>query len=374
MKIAIVHDWLITYAGAERVLEQILNCFPDADIFAVVEFLKEKDKHFIKNKQVKTSFVQKLPFSKKRYRTYLPLMPLAIEQFDMNKYDLVISSSHAVAKGIITNPNQIHICMCYTPIRYAWDLQHQYLQESKMDNGLKGFIAKLILHYVRNWDQMNSSRVDHFISISKFISQRINKFYNRESQVIYPPVDVNNFRLNLNQREDYYVTCSRMVPYKKIDLIVETFSSKFKEKKLVVIGDGPDRKKIQKNAGKNIEFLGEASHKVLYDKISNSRAFIFAAYEDFGIAPIEAQSCGTPVIAYGNGGALETIMPIDSDKPSGVFFNEQTQESLAEAINIFEDNIHIFKPELCRENAERFSIERFNKELINFVNEKVNNA
>jgi glycosyltransferase involved in cell wall biosynthesis len=374
MRVAIIHDWLITYAGAERVLEQLLNCFPEADLFAVVEFLKEKDKHFIKNKEVTTSFIQNLPFSKKKYRSYLPFMPLAVEQFDMSQYDLVISSSHAVAKGIITNPNQIHICMCYTPIRYAWDLQHQYLEESKMKNGLKGFIAKLILHYVRNWDQINSSRVDHFISISKFISRRIDKFYNRESEVIYPPVDIDKFKLNHEEREDYYVTCSRMVPYKKIDLIVETFSSEFQEKKLIVIGDGPDRKKIEEIAGSNIEFLGEASEQVLYDKISNSRAFIFAAYEDFGIAPIEAQSCGTPVIAYGNGGALETIMGMDSEKPSGVFFKDQSKESLAKAVNIFEKNIHIFKPENCRENAERFSIKRFNEELKNFVMRKINNV
>lgn len=371
MKIAFVHDWLVTYAGAERVLEQMLNCFPEADLFSTVDFLKDNEKEFIKNKKVKTSFIQKLPFAKKKYRNYLPLMPLAVEQLDLSGYDLIISSSHAVAKGIISGPNQIHICMCYTPIRYAWDLQNQYLKDSKLEKGVKGFFLKLILHYIRIWDKSNSSGVDHFIAISNFISKRIKKFYGRDSDVIYPPVDLEKFKLNSEVRSDYYVTCSRMVSYKKIDLIVDTFSNELKDKKLLVIGDGPDRKKIQKLAKSNITFLGSANDEILYDKISNSKAFIFAAYEDFGIAPIEAQSCGTPVIAFGKGGALETIKGMDSVKPTGVFFKKQNSKSLAESVLIFEKNYSKFIPENCRDNAKRFSIERFKNEFKTFIEQNI---
>lgn len=371
MKIAFVHDWLVTYAGAERVLEQMLNCFPEADLFSTVDFLKDNEKEFIKNKKVKTSFIQKLPFAKKKYRNYLPLMPLAVEQLDLSGYDLIISSSHAVAKGIISGPNQIHICMCYTPIRYAWDLQNQYLKDSKLEKGVKGFFLKLILHYIRIWDNSNSSGVDHFIAISNFISKRIKKFYGRDSDVIYPPVDLEKFKLNSEVRSDYYVTCSRMVSYKKIDLIVDTFSNELKDKKLLVIGDGPDRKKIQKLAKSNITFLGSANDEILYDKISNSKAFIFAAYEDFGIAPIEAQSCGTPVIAFGKGGALETIKGMDSIKPTGVFFKKQNSKSLAESVLIFEKNYSKFIPENCRDNAKRFSIERFKNEFKTFIEQNI---
>ena len=371
MKIAFVHDWLVTYAGAERVLEQMLNCFPEADLFSTVEFLKDNEKDFIKNKKVKTSFIQKLPFAKKKYRNYLPLMPLALEQLDLSGYDLIISSSHAVAKGIISGPNQIHICMCYTPIRYAWDLQNQYLKDSKLEKGVKGFFLKLILHYIRIWDKSNSSGVDHFIAISNFISKRIKKFYGRDSDVIYPPVDLEKFKLNSEVRSDYYVTCSRMVSYKKIDLIVDTFSNELKDKKLLVIGDGPDRKKIQKLAKSNVTFLGSANDEILYDKISNSKAFIFAAYEDFGIAPIEAQSCGTPVIAFGKGGALETIKGMDSIKPTGVFFKKQNSKSLAESVLIFEKNYSKFIPENCRDNAKRFSIERFKNEFKAFIEQNI---
>lgn len=371
MKIAFVHDWLVTYAGAERVLEQMLNCFPEADLFSTVEFLKDNEKDFIKNKKVKTSFIQKLPFAKKKYRNYLPLMPLALEQLDLSGYDLIISSSHAVAKGIISGPNQIHICMCYTPIRYAWDLQNQYLKDSKLEKGVKGFFLKLILHYIRIWDKSNSSGVDHFIAISNFISKRIKKFYGRDSDVIYPPVDLEKFKLNSEVRSDYYVTCSRMVSYKKIDLIVDTFSNELKDKKLLVIGDGPDRKKIQKLAKSNVTFLGSANDEILYDKISNSKAFIFAAYEDFGIAPIEAQSCGTPVIAFGKGGALETIKGMDSIKPTGVFFKKQNSKSLAESVLIFEKNYSKFIPENCRDNAKRFSIERFKNEFKTFIEQNI---
>jgi glycosyltransferase involved in cell wall biosynthesis len=367
MKIAIIHDWLVTYAGAERVLEQMLKVYPDADLFSLVDFLDPTQRDFICNKSVKTSFIQKLPFAKKAYRNFLPLMPLAIEQLDVSGYDVVISSSHAVSKGVITGPDQLHICMCYSPIRYAWDLQHQYLKESALDKGFKSFFIKLILHYIRIWDRANSQGVNKFISISNFISKRISKFYGRSATVIYPPVDINKFSLNLESREDFYVTCSRMVPYKKIDLIVETFSKKLPDKRLVVIGDGPDMNKIKKLAKSNIEFLGHASSEDLMKHISTAKAFIFAAHEDFGIAPIEAQSCGTPVIAYGSGGALETIIGLDDDFPTGVFFEEQSINSLYNAVILFEKKIDKILPNACRKNSERFSNKRFRNEFKEFT-------
>lgn len=367
MKVAIIHDWLVTYAGAERVLEQMLITFPDAEIFAVVDFLEDSNRHWLKNKKAKTSFIQKLPFARSKYRAYLPLMTIAIEQFDLSSFDLVITSSHAVAKGVLTGPDQLHVCMCYSPIRYAWDLQHQYLAESNMVSGVKSFFARWILHKIRMWDVRTAHGVDHFIAISKFISRRIQKVYSRESFIIYPSVDTLKFSSVIELRAEFYVTCSRMVPYKKIDLIVETFTARFPEKQLFVIGDGPDFEKIKRIAGNNIRFLGRADSDTLVRYLSEAKAFVFAAEEDFGIAPLEAQSCGTPVIAYGKGGALETVVGLDNLKPSGVFFEEQTVDSLASAVKVFESNSIAITSKNCRKNALRFSEARFQKEFKDFV-------
>lgn len=367
MKIAIVCDWLVTYAGAEKVLEQILNVFPEADLFALVDFLPENSRAFIKNKKVVTSFIQKLPKAKTKYRNYLPLMPLAIEQLDVTGYDVVISSSHCVAKGIITSPNQVHISYVHSPIRYAWDLQHQYLKESGLSKGLKGWIAKAILHYMRLWDYRTANNVDYFIANSNFIAKRIWKCYRRKAKVIYPPVDVESFKL-CEIKEDFYLTASRMVPYKKMDLIVEAFN-KMPDKKLIVIGDGPDFNKIKAKAGKNIMLLGYQPFEVLKDHMQKAQAFIFAAEEDFGITPVEAQACGTPVIAYGKGGGLETVVGTDNEKPTGVFFEEQRVESICEAVKKFEEVKDKIKPQICRANAERFSNDAFLDNLSNMVNQ-----
>lgn len=370
MKIAIIHDWLVNYAGAEKVLEQLLEIYPDADLFSLVDFIDENQRNFILNKQVTTSFIQKLPFARKKYRNYLPFMPLAIEQLDVSNYDLVISSSHAVAKGVITGPDQLHISYVHSPIRYAWDLQHQYLKESGLDKGMKGKLAKSILHYIRNWDYRTANGVDYFVANSKFIGRRIWKVYRREADVIYPPVDVSAFSF-YSQKEDFYLTASRMVPYKKIDLIVETFS-KIPDKKLVVIGDGPDFQKIKAKSSSNIELLGYQSFEVLRDYMQRAKAFVFAAEEDFGITPVEAQACGTPVIAYGKGGALETVRGFGMiDRPTGLFFKEQTVQSLRKAIELFEQNSNNIQFEDCRENALRFSPERFREEFQVYVNSKL---
>ncbi len=365
MRVALVHEWLVDYSGSERVLEQILNVFPEADLFALVEFLPPNLKSFIQNKSVKTSFIQKLPFAKKKYRAYLPLMPLAVEQFDVSGYDLIISSSHAVAKGVLTGPDQLHIsCVC-SPMRYAWDLQHQYLHESGLDKGLKGWLAKWMLHKIRLWDVRTANGVDAFAAISKFIARRIYKVYGRDATVIYPPVDVSAFTLK-EKKEDFYLTASRMVPYKKVDLIVEAFS-RMPEKKLVVIGNGPDFKKVKAKAGQNITFMGFLPFEGLRDYMQRAKAFVFAAEEDFGIIPVEAQACGTPVIAYGKGGALETICGLDNENPTGLFFHEQTIDSLIEAVSRFEQASDKFNPSVCRQNAVRFSPERFRNEFSAFV-------
>ena len=365
VKIAIVHDWISTYTGAERVLEQMLACFPNADLFSTVVALRSDQLGFLGDRSITTSFIQRLPFSKTQYRNYLPLMPLAVEQFDLSAYDLVISSSHAMAKGVLTGPDQLHLCMCYSPIRYAWDLQHQYLRESGLDHGPKGWLAKWLLHRIRIWDSRTANGVDRFIAISNFIARRIRRTYRRSSEVIYPPVDTTAFAF-CEKKDNYYFTASRMVPYKRIDLIVEAFSA-MPDKRLVVVGDGPDFEKIKAKAGQNIEMLGYQPFPVLLEHMQHAKAFVFAAEEDFGIAPVEAQACGTPVIAFGKGAATETIRGLDNGTPTGVFFWQQSIDALAQAVNTFETEVYKLSPEACRENAKRFEVQVFKNKFSDFV-------
>lgn len=363
VRVAIVHDWLVTYAGAERVLEQIVACFPDADLFSVVDFLENRS--FLRGKPVTTSFIQKLPKAATKYRAYLPLMPIAIEQLDVSAYDVVISSSHAVAKGVLTGPDQVHISYVHSPIRYAWDLQHQYLQQSKLTSGPKSALARLILHYMRNWDIRTSNSVDSFVANSQFIARRIKKVYQRDADVIFPPVDVEAFALH-EQKDDFYLTASRMVPYKKIDLIVEAFA-RMPQRRLVVIGDGPDMQKIRAKASPNVEIMGYQPLKVLQDHMQRAKAFVFAAEEDFGISVVEAQACGTPVIAYGKGGALETVRDLSETRPTGLFFDEQRAESIIGAVEDFDTHAARFSAIDCRANAERFSTEHFRERFFAHV-------
>lgn len=368
MRVAIIHDWLVTYAGAERVLEEMISCYPSADIFSLVDFIPAAKRDFIRGKNVTTSFIQKLPMAETKYRNYLLLMPLAIEQFDLSEYDLVISSSHAVAKGVLVGPDQLHICMCYSPIRYAWDLQHQYLRESNLVCGFKAWLARWVLHKIRLWDVRTAFSVDEFIGISHFVSRRIEKVYRRESTVIYPPVDVSGFAFKA-EKEEFYLTASRMVPYKKIPLIVEAFS-KLPGKRLIVIGEGPEFDKCKAVAGPNVELMGWQPFDVLKDHMQRAKAFIFAAEEDFGIAPLEAQACGTPVIAFGKGAALETICGLQFDSPTGVFFTEQAIASIVDAVLLFEQEQNRISPYVCRKNAMRFSPERFRSEFTSLVDAK----
>jgi glycosyltransferase involved in cell wall biosynthesis len=368
MKIAIVCDWLVTYAGAERCLKELLYCFPEADLFAVIDFVAPEDRHFLHNKPVKTTFIQHLPFAKTRYRSYLPLMPLAIEQLDVSAYDLVISSSHAVAKGVLTGPDQVHISYVHSPMRYAWDLQHQYLKESGLETGLKGYIAKYFLHKMRLWDQRTAHGVDHFIANSHFIARRIWKTYRREADVIYSPIDTSQFTPGTH-KENFYLAASRLVPYKKMDLIVESFAE-MPDKKLIVIGDGPDFNKVKAKATSNVQILGYQSTDVLTDYMQRAKALIFAAEEDFGLVPLEAQACGTPIIAYGKGGALETVRGLDQAEPTGLFFKQQTVAAICGAVAEFEINHQQFTAKNCAKNAARFSPTKFREKLIDYVRNK----
>jgi glycosyltransferase involved in cell wall biosynthesis len=365
LKIAIVHDWLIFSAGAEKVLASILEIFPQADVFSLFDFLPDEKRLNIQNKRAQTSFLQSFPFAKKHYRLLAPLMPLAVEQFDMKPYDLVISSSHAVAKGVLTGPNQLHISYVHTPMRYAWDLQSQYLNEAGLDNNVRGFLAKLLLHYLRLWDCRTANGVDEMIANSFFTRKRIRKFYRREATVIYPPVDTDMFTIG-GPKEDFYLAVGRIVPYKRMDLLVDAFVE-MPDKKLVVIGDGPQKHKIKTKGRANIIMLGYQSSDVVRSYMQRARAFLFAAEEDFGITPVEAQSCGTPVIAYGRGGCLETIRGLDMPEPSGVFFDKQSVAAIRKAMMVFEANEHRFNPENCRKNALRFTRTLFKKNFEDYV-------
>lgn len=368
MRVAVIHEWLESYAGSERALEQILEIYPQAELFCLVDFMPLKDRAFLKGRVANTSFIQKLPFAKTKFRRYLPLFPLAIEQFDLSDFDLVISNSHAVAKGVVVGPRQLHISHCCSPIRYAWDLRDEYLKEAGYDRGCMSWIVRGVLHYLRIWDAGAAQSVDHYVAISEFIAERIRKFYRRDSTVIYPPVDIHGFTL-CETKEDFYLAASRQVPYKKIHLIVDAFR-RMPSRRLVVIGDGPESKKIANLAAgcPNITLMGYQSTAVLKDHMRRAKAFLFAAKEDFGIIVLEAQACGTPVIAFREGGAWETIRGLGlSDKPSGVFFDEQTPNAIMAAIEHFEQVGQAITPFQCRENAVEFSTERFRRQLSSFV-------
>lgn len=367
LRIAIVHEWFAVLAGSEKVVQELCALYPGADLFFVYADPRTlAETAYIRGRRVQTSFINGLPRAAKSFRAYLPLMPLAVEQFDLSGYDLVISSSHAVAKGVLTGPDQLHISYVHSPIRYAWDLQHQYLRESGMNRGLKGWLAKWILHKIRLWDYRTAAGVDCFIANSEFIARRVKKVYGREAMVIYPPVSVDDFELR-RDKMDYFLTASRLAPYKRTDLIVAAFCQ-MPDKRLVVIGDGPEMPKIVALAQghRNIEILGYQPFAVLKEKMQGARAFVFAAEEDFGIAPVEAQACGTPVIAFGRGGALETVRA-GTQAPTGVFFGTQTVASVVAAVSRFERSADLYTPDNCRRNAERFSAQRFRRELGEFI-------
>ena len=356
LKVAVVHDFLYTYAGAERVLEQILALVPQADLFSLFDFLPEGERGFVGNRKVTTSFLQKMPLARSKHRAYLPLMPLAIEQLDLSGYDLIISSSYMAAKGVITGPNQCHVCYCHSPVRYAWDLQHQYLNEAKVGFGPKGLAVRALLQYIRSWDARSARGVDHFIANSRFVKQRIEKAYRRDSEVIYPPVATHAFPRRA-KKEDFYVTASRLVSYKRMDVVVEAFN-RMPDKRLIVVGGGPELENLKAMAHDNVRIAGPQPFDQLQNYLSRAKAFVFAAEEDFGIVPVEAMACGTPVIAYGRGGALETVEP----EETGLFFDEQSPASIIEAVDRFEAH-EGWDAQAIADHADQFSHSVFHETL-----------
>ncbi|MBX9593752.1 MAG: glycosyltransferase [Roseomonas sp.] len=363
MRVAIVHEWLETYAGSERVLEQLLAIWPQAELFVVCDFLAEKDRHFLGGRMPTTSFIQRLPRARQWFRYYLGLMPIAVEQFDLSGYDLVLSSSHAVAKGVLTGPATLHVSYVHSPMRYAWDLQHQYLRQARMETGLKGLLTRRLLHGMRAWDHASAARPDIIAANSAWIAERIRKSWRRESTVVHPPVDIDGFPFE-PAKQDFYFVASRMVPYKRIDLVAEAFRQ-MPDKRLVIAGDGPEMQRVREAAGDapNIEILGRVPQADLVRLLQSARAFVFAAEEDFGIAMVEAQACGTPLIVYGRGGASDIVVP-DS---TGVLFPEQSAQSIRDAVARFE-TLPI-AAEACRANAERFSRAVFRDRITALVNQ-----
>lgn len=363
-KIALLHDWFNEAGGAEKVVKEILHCYPEADVFCLFDFFDQKDRdHYLLGKKTHTSFLQKIPFVKRQYRNLFPLFPLAIESFDLKDYDIIISSSSCVAKGAKRKPGQLHISYCHSPARYAWDLREDYMRAAK--TRLTKMILKFFFEKLRKWDLRSSDRVDFFIANSGFVQDRIQRFFSRESTVIYPPVDV-EIKVLQGERSDVYVSVSRLVIYKNIDLIVEAFR-KMPELKLEIAGEGPMRKEILKNLPPNVTYLGYIDNETKHQKISRAKAFVAAATEDFGISIVEAQSFCTPVIIPSIGGYKETV-----NKNTGVFFNKKTIGDMIAAVRAFQDSGRVFRREDFEENIKPFSIERFHAEFKAFVDDRIN--
>lgn len=364
-RVALVQDTLPFIGGAERVLEAVLEIFPNAPIYTLIFNPREFDQSIFASRSIRTSFINRLPGAQTKHRHYLPLYPMAIEQFDLSGYDIILSFSYAVAHGIVPRPDQLHISMIYTPLRHAWHFYHQFLNENGLASGARSWAIRLLLHYLRLWDWASADRVDTFIAISNWIEQCIWRAYRRPAQVIYPPVYVEKFQPVL-PREDYYLTISRLAPHKKVDLIVAAFSKLGLP--LIVIGDGEDYHKLKNGAASNIKFLGRQPDHVLVDLLSKAKGLVHAAEEDFGIALVEAQAAGCPVITYGKGGALETILP----NTTGLFFYDQTGESLIEAVDKFESMKGYFNISDLQDNAARFNKQRFQQEFAQMVTSEWN--
>ncbi len=368
MRVAIVHDWLYVIGGAEQVLREILQCYPNADVFTLFDLLKPEDRRKLGFERSQTSFLQKMPMLGSRHRSYLPLMPIAIEQFDLSDYDLVISSSYAVAKGIITGPDQVHVAYVHSPMRYAWDLQHVYLKESGYETGLKGMIARIILHRMRLWDIRTAHGPDAILTNSQFVARRIKKIYGRDAKVIYPPVTLSARSAPL-PAGNHFLAASRLVPYKRIEPIVRAFND-MPDLNLVVAGNGPEAERLKKLAGPNVTFAGFVPDAELRDLMATARAFVFAAEEDFGIVLVEAQSEGAPVLALGRGGARESIAA-GGRHATGMFFDSADPASIADCVRSFIAREGAISRQDCRERAAFFSAERFRKQLVQAIDEEM---
>ena len=355
MKTAIVHDWFYSVTGAEKVVEAIYSCFP-SPIYTLIKYEKNLGSLTIPLSSIRSSFIEKLPFGKTHYPYYFPFFPYAIESFNIEA-DLILSSSSCVAKNVLTRSDQLHICYCHTPVRYLWDSYFDYLRDHHLENGVKGLLTKFFFHKLRNWDLIHSPRVDFFIANSKHVARRIFKTYKKEAIVIYPPVDTELFKKSICKKENFYITVSRLVPYKKIDLMIEAFNQML-DKTFLIVGDGPELGRLKKLANKNIHFINQATNDEVSNLVARAQAFIFMSYEDFGIVTLEAQAAATPVIAYKKGGSLETII----DNKTGILFDEQSLQSLCAAIKRFESSQDLFDPIELTSHAERFSKKRFLQE------------
>lgn len=358
MKVAIVHDWLVNYGGAERVVETFLEIYPNADIYTLV-YDENKMGNIFKKEKIKTTFIQKIPKATELYTKMLPLMPYAFEELDLRGYDVVISSSSCCAKGVITSPGTYHVAYIHSPMRYAWDLYHDYKNKS---GKLTKFFMSVFMKKLRIWDVTSSQRIDKIISNSNYIKRRIKKYWNLDATTIYPPVDLDRLEPNWENPEEFYVVFSRFVTYKRIDLAIN--ACKKMNRKLVVIGDGEDREYLKSLGGDRTVFTGRLSDEEVKNYLQRARAMIFSAEEDFGIVPLESQACGRPVIAFGKGGALETII----DGETGVFFEKQEVESLVRALEKFETLK--FDAKIIYKHAMKFSKERFKKEIREIVEKK----
>ncbi|MEB3311946.1 MAG: glycosyltransferase [Snowella sp.] len=369
MKYALVHEWLTPKAtgGSELVVQEILQQI-EADIYALIDFESVNPNSYLFGRNIGTTFLQHFPLARNGVQKYLPLLPLAIEQLDLGAYDVILSSSHAVAKGVLTRPDQLHVCYCHTPMRYAWDLTFDYLNNSRLGAGLPGILTRYFLHLLRQWDVISANRVDYFMANSRHTARRIWRCYRREAKVIYPPVNIDRFPYQ-EKKEDFFVTVSRLVSYKQIKLIIQAFNEL--QYPLVVIGDGPDLPMLRELAKPNIQLLGSQPNAIVEQYLSQAKAFVYAACEDFGIALVEAQACGTPVIAYGKGGALETVLSIDQSPqtPTGLFFPEQTVPALVRTVETFYQIQHQFNAEHCRAQSAKFSQKIFETSYLAFLEE-----
>ncbi|HAC62199.1 MAG TPA: glycosyl transferase family 1 [Cyanothece sp. UBA12306] len=367
MEYALVHEWLTPKAtgGSELVVEEILR-HVEADVYALIDFESTNPQSYLYGRSIGTTFLQNLPGARNGVQKYLPLLPIAIEQLDLRDYEIILSSSHAVAKGILASPHQLHICYCHTPMRYAWDLTFDYLQNSFAGRGIPGILTRYLLHRLRQWDVISANRVDYFIANSHHTARRIWRCYRRHAKVIYPPVNLDRFEFS-PEKEDFYLCVSRLVSYKKIALIVRAFNQLGYP--LVIIGDGPDLPLIRQLAQSNIKVLGTQPDQVVEQYMAKAKAFVYAACEDFGIALVEAQACGTPVIAYGGGGALETVIDIrqNPEKGTGIFFSNQTSENLVKTVETFQEFQHLIKSESCRQQAAQFTPKIFETSYLTFL-------
>lgn len=369
LKYALVHEWLTPKAsgGSELVVQEILQkIITDADIYALIDFESTNPESYLFKKPIGTTFLQHFPLARQGVQKYLPLLPLAIEQLDLRPYNVILSSSHAVAKGVLTSPQQLHICYCHTPMRYAWDLTFDYLHSSLAGKGLQGILTRYLLHRLRQWDVTSANRVDYFIANSQHTARRIWRCYRRSAEVIYPPVNTERFKFTA-AKEDFYLTVSRLVSYKQVSLIVRAFNKLGRS--LVVIGKGPELKSLRELAKPNVQLLGWQPSEVVEKYMAKAKAFIYAACEDFGIALVEAQACGTPVIAYGGGGAMETVRDIRQypDMGTGLFFDKQSLDAVIEAVETFEECQGMFNPEKARSQAALFDSKIFDKRYLTFV-------